>query len=97
MLVTPICGQITVTPNEPFYFGFLEERLSVKIGRWTPLLIGFMYTLHEMTNPEYWYESTPFVLTFVGITAWAAVYLWRRSVVIIWLGDGFHRYIQRLF
>jgi hypothetical protein len=36
-----------------FYFGFLTERLSYRTGKWlTPLLIGLMYTAHEMSNPE---------------------------------------------
>ena len=84
------------TVENLFYFGFLGERLSAKIGRWTAPLIGLMYTLHEMSNLEYWYESAPFGLIFVGITLWAAIYLWRRSLVVIWLGDGFHRYLQSL-
>ena len=81
-----------------FYFGFLAERLSYRTGRWlTPLLIGLMYTAHEMTNPEYWYGGVNFVLIFVGVTIWTAMYLWRRSVVVIWLGDGLYRFAGKLF
>ena len=81
-----------------FYFGFLTERLSYRTGRWlTPLLIGLMYTAHEMSNPEYWYGGVNFVLIFVGVTIWATVYLWRRSVVAIWLGDGLYRFAGTLF
>lgn len=81
-----------------FYFGFLAERLSYRTGRWlTPLLIGLMYTAHEMSNPEYWYGSVNFVLIFVGVVIWASVYLWRRSVVVIWLGDGLYRFAGKLF
>ncbi len=80
-----------------FYFGFLTERLSHLTGRWTPLLIGLMYTAHEMTNPEYWYGGMSFVLVFVGVALWAAIYLWRRSVVVIWLGDGLYRFVLNLF
>ncbi len=81
-----------------FYFGFLAERLSYRTGKWlTPLLIGLMYTAHEMTNPEYWYGGISFVLIFVGVTIWTAVYLWRRGVVAIWLGDGLYRFAGRLF
>jgi len=81
-----------------FYFGFLTERLSYRSGKWlTPPLIGLMYTAHEMSNPEYWYGNVSFVLIFVGITIWAAIYLWRRSVVPIWLGDGLYRFAGRLF
>jgi hypothetical protein len=55
-----------------------------------------MYTIHEMTNPEYWYEDMAFVFTFVAVTAAAALYLWRRSVLVIWLSDGVSRLIMRL-
>ncbi len=81
-----------------FYFGFLAERLSYKLGRWwTPLLIGSMYVLHEMTNPEYWYEGMLFPLIFIGIALFAMVYLWRRNVIVIWLGDGLGWFLSRLF
>jgi hypothetical protein len=81
-----------------FYFGFLAERLSYRTGKWlTPPLIGLMYTAHEMSNPEYWYGNMSFVLVFVGITIWAGIYLWRRSAVAIWLGDGLYRFAGRLF
>jgi hypothetical protein len=81
-----------------FYFGFLAERLSHRTGQWlTPPLIGLMYTAHEMTNPEYWYGGINFVLIFVGVTIWAAVYLWRRGVIAIWLGDGLYRFVGNLF
>jgi membrane protease YdiL (CAAX protease family) len=84
------------TVENLFYFGFLTERLAAKTGWWTPLLIGLMYTIHEMTNPEYWYEDMAFVFTFVAVTAAAALYLWRRSVLVIWLSDGVSRLIMRL-
>ena len=81
-----------------FYFGFLAERLSHKTGRWmTPLIIAAMYTAHEMSNPEYWYEGSKFLLIFVGVALAASIYLWRRSIVVIWLGDGLGRFISRLF
>lgn len=81
-----------------FYFGFLTERLSYRTGRWlTPLLIGLMYTAHEMSNPEYWYGGMSFALTFAGVAIWAAIYLWRRSAVVIWLGDGLYRFVMALF
>jgi len=80
-----------------FYFGFLTERLSYRTGTWlTPTLIGLMYTAHEMTNPEYWYGGMNFVLTFVGVTIWSAIYLWRRGAVAIWLGDGLYRFAGKL-
>lgn len=79
-----------------FYFGFLTERISFKTGKWTPLIIGTMYTVHELSNPEYWYSGTNFVLIFVGITIFTAVYLWRRSVIVIWLGDGLSRFLSGL-
>lgn len=81
-----------------FYFGFLTERLSYRTGKWlTPLLIGLMYTVHEMSNPEYWYGGMSFGLVFVGVVIWAAIYLWRRSAAVIWLGDGLYRFVLALF
>ena len=86
------------TVENLFYFGFLTEQLSHRMGRWrTPLLIGLMYTAHEMSNPEYWYAGMNFGLIFVGIAIWAAIYLWRRSAIVIWLGDGLYRFIGNLF
>lgn len=81
-----------------FYFGFLTEQLSHKTGKWlTPILIGLMYAAHEMSNPEYWYVRMNFALIFAGVSLWAAIYLWRRSAVVIWLGDGLYRFIGSLF
>ncbi len=81
-----------------FYFGFLTERLSRQTGKWlTPPLIGLMYTAHEMSNPEYWYGGMNFVLIFVGVAIWSAIYLWRRGAVAIWLGDGLYRFVGGLF
>lgn len=86
------------TTETIFYFGFLAERLSHRLGRWwTPLLIGLMYTLHEMTNPEYWYAGMFFPMIFVGVVLLTMLYLWRRNVVAIWLGDGLGRFVGRLF
>lgn len=80
-----------------FYFGFLTEQLSHKTGKWlTPFLIGLMYAAHEMSNPEYWYGGMNFVLIFVGVAIWASIYLWRRSAVVIWLGDGLYRFVGNL-
>lgn len=73
-----------------FYFGFVAERLSLRAGKWlTPIFIAIMYTAHEMTNPEYWYKAMSFGFVLVGTALIAAIYLWRRSAVVIWLGDGF--------
>ncbi len=81
-----------------FYFGFMTERLSYRTGRWlTPLIIGLMYTAHEMSNPEYWYGGVSFAFIFVGVALWAAIYLWRRSAAVIWLGDGLYRFVLALF
>jgi hypothetical protein len=86
------------TTETLFYFGFLTERLSRTTGRWlTPVLIGLMYTAHEMTNPEYWYEGLVFGMVFVGVAVIAALYLWRRSTVVLWLGDGLGRALGQLF
>ncbi|OGO33299.1 MAG: hypothetical protein A2Z16_11450 [Chloroflexi bacterium RBG_16_54_18] len=90
-------GNPASTVENLFYFGFLAESLARKTGRWlTPVLIGGLYTLHEMSNPEYWYSHLEFGLVFVGITLTTAIYLWRRSVVVVWLGDGLSRFITRL-
>jgi hypothetical protein len=56
-----------------------------------PVLIGALYTAHELINPEYWYEGMNFLLIFVGVALITGVYLWRRSVIVIWLGDGLRR------
>lgn len=86
------------TVENLFYFGFLTERLSSRFGRWwTPLMIGMMYGLHEMTNPEYWYEGLFFPVIFIGVAFFAMIYLWRRNVIAIWLGDGLGRFLNRLF
>lgn len=84
------------TVENVFYFGFLTERLVEKTGRWlTPPLIAGMYTLHEMSNPEYWYGGMAFGFTFVGIGLVAALYVWRRSMPVIWIGDGLTRFLFR--
>lgn len=86
------------TTENMFYFGFLAERLCHKTGKlWTPLLIGAMYTLHEMTNPEYWYEDVSFMLIPFGVAIIASIYLWRRSIIVVWIGDGLARFMSRLF
>jgi hypothetical protein len=85
------------TAENLFYFGFLAERLSGKIGkRLTPLLIALMHTVHEMSNPEYWYEGVPFVLIYIGVAIITTIYLWRRSIIVIWLGDGLGRFLTGL-
>jgi len=86
------------TAENVFYFGFLTERMSQCTGKWgTPFLIAGMYTVHEMSNPEYWYEGIGFVLIFIEILFAAIVYLWRRNIVVNWLGDGFSRFVLTLF
>ncbi|MFQ5892254.1 MAG: hypothetical protein ACE5HW_05625 [Candidatus Methanofastidiosia archaeon] len=85
------------TVENLFYFGFLTERLSNKTKKLTPFLIGLMYTTHEVTNPEYWYEEMNFALVFFGVSIISAIYLWRRSVLVIWISDGLMRFISRLF
>ncbi len=85
-------GNPASTVENLFYFGFLAERLSFRAGPWlTPPIVGAMYTLHEAANPEYWYEGVNFALVFAAVTLSAAAYLWRRSVVVIWLGSGLAR------
>jgi hypothetical protein len=81
-----------------FYFGFMTDRLSYKTGRvGTPLLIATMYTVHEMTNPEYWYSGMSFAFVFVGILIFASLYLWRRSAIVIWVADGLRWIVSLLF
>ena len=86
------------TTENLFYFGFMTERLCPKFGKlWTPVIIGLMYLAHEMTNPEYWYEGVFFPLIFIGVALYAVIYLWRRSVIVIWLGDGLGRFLRTSF
>jgi hypothetical protein len=85
------------TVENLFYFGFLTERLLHKTKWVTPLLIAAMYTIHEMSNPEYWYDHLSFVFVFVAIAVAAAIYLWRRSLVVTWLGDILSRFVTQLF
>lgn len=85
------------TTENLFYFGFLAQRLHPWSGRWgTPLLVAALYTAHEMTNTEYWYEGMDFRLVFasVAITTW--IYSWCRNTVAIWLGSGLARFAAAL-
>ncbi len=43
------------------------------------------------------FNGMSFALIFIGVSLWAAIYLWRRSAVVIWLGDGLHRFVLNLF
>lgn len=86
------------TVENLFYFGFLTQRLLSKTGVWfTPLIVASMYTLHEMSNPEYWYGQMSFVFVFVAIGVAAAMYAWRRSLMVTWLGDILSRFVTQLF
>jgi len=86
------------TVENLFYFGFLTERLLSRTGRWfTPLIVASFYTLHEMSNPEYWYGALSFTFVFVAIAVAAAIYAWRRSLVVTWLGDILSRFVTQLF
>jgi hypothetical protein len=85
------------TVENLFYFGFLTERLLYKTKWVMSLVIASMYTLHEMSNPEYWYGHLSFVFVFVAIAVAAAIYLWRRSLVVTWLGDILSRFVTQLF
>lgn len=85
------------TVENLFYYGFMAERLSHRIGRrLTPPLIAGMYTFHEMLNPEYWYAGVPFGFIFVGVMLYTLVYMWRRSVIVLWLSDGIGRFFINL-
>ena len=96
-VVYRILGNPAFTAENLFYFGFLTDRLSQKTGKWlTPILIGGMYTLHEMTNPQYWYTGMYFPATFVAVTLLAAAYVWRRSMAVVWGADALSRFITNL-
>ncbi len=85
------------TTENLFSFGFLADRLETWTGRWgTPLLVAALYTAHEMSNPEYWYEGMRFPLVFVAVAVTAAVFRWCRNTVSIWLGDGLVRVVVQL-
>jgi hypothetical protein len=90
-------GNPASTVENFFYFGFLTERIGKQFNRYlVPFLIGAMYTAHEISNPEYWYEGSPFAFIFIGVAIFAAVYLWRRSVIVMWLGNGLQWFVSRL-
>lgn len=91
-------GNPASTVENLFYFGFLTERFGNQWNRYAvPFIIGAMYTAHEVSNPEYWYGGSSFAFVFVGVTLFAAIYMWRRSVVVIWLSDGFRWFLSSLF
>ena len=93
-----LLGNPATSAEYLFYFGFLAMRLSKRAGTLlTPILIGLMYMAHEMTNPEYWYEGMQFALVFIGVAISSALYLWRKSLIPIWLGDGLARFFQGLY
>ncbi len=80
-----------------FYYGFLTERFGNQWRRYlVPFLIGALYTVHEMSNPEYWYQGVNFPFIFIGVVVFAAIYLWRRSFIVIWLSDGFRWFLSML-
>lgn len=90
-------GNPASTVENLFYFSFLTERIGKQWSRYlVPFIIGAMYTAHELTNPAYWYEGTSFVFIFVGVTLFAAIYLWRRSIVVTWLSDGLRWFLGSL-
>jgi len=37
-----------------------------------------------------------FGFVFVGVTLFVLIYIWRRSVVVFWLGDGLGRFLSRI-
>ncbi len=80
-----------------FYYGFLTERFGNYWSRYiVPFLVGALYTAHEMSNPEYWYQGVSFPFIFVGVAVFAAIYLWRRNIIVTWLSDGFRWFISML-
>jgi hypothetical protein len=90
-------GNPASTVENLFYFGFLTERISKPWNRYAiPFLVGAMYTAHEISNPEYWYERMQFALVFIGVAVFAAIYLWRRSIAVTWLSDGFRWFLSSL-
>ncbi len=90
-------GNPAFTAENLFYFGFLTDRVSKKTGKWlTPILVGGMYTLHEMTNPQYWYTGMYFPATFIAVTLVAAAYVRRRSMAVVWGADALSRFITYL-
>jgi membrane protease YdiL (CAAX protease family) len=90
-------GNPASTVENLFYFGFLTERIGKQWNRYAvSFLIGAMYTAHEISNPEYWYEGMQFALVYIGVVVFAAIYLWRRSIVVTWLSDGFRWFLSSL-
>lgn len=96
-VVYRVLGNPAFTAENLFYFGLLTDRLSFRTGKWlTPILIGGMYTLHEMTNPQYWYTGMSFLTVFVAVTLLAAAYVWRRNMAVVWGADALSRFIPNL-
>lgn len=89
-------GNPASTVENMFYYGFVTNRIGNRYNRYVvPFLIGAMYTAHEISNPEYWYEGSPFGFIFFGVTIFAAIFLWRRNIVVIWLSDGLQWFLSR--
>lgn len=82
-------GNPASTVEYLFYFGFLGERLLPRLGPWLTMpVLALMYVTHEMVNPEYWYGHVAFGTLFVALVVMGAVWVWRRSTPVVWLGDG---------
>lgn len=80
-----------------FYFGFLTERFGNQWSRYlVPFFVGALYTAHELSNPEYWYQGVSFPFIFIGVTVFAAIFIWRRSIIVTWLSDGFRWFLSML-
>jgi hypothetical protein len=90
-------GNPASTVENLFYYGFLTERLGNQWSRYlVPFVVGTLYTAHEMSNPAYWYQGVNFPFIFIGVTVFAAVYMWRRNIIVIWLSDGFRWFFSML-
>ncbi len=81
-----------------FYYGFLGKRLILILGKiLTPIILGLMYVLHEMSNPEYWYENVNFLFIFIGVSIVSVLFFWKKNLIPVWIGDGIGRFIIRIF
>lgn len=80
-----------------FYFGFIGKRLSLMLGKIiTPIALGLMYTIHEISNPEYWFENINFIFIPFGIAIFSYIFLWKKNLIPIWIADGIGRFIAKV-
>ena len=90
-------GKTTAQARQAVLLWAILIVLAIIINQTLPFAMGCdVHAAHEMTNPEYWYGGMQFALVAVGAALAAAVSLWRKSLLPLWLGDGVARSMQGL-